>query len=201
MIQIKEIDEMYDEYIDLFYTKPKIRFKLLHKIDAYFDQKDEEREIKRMEKKGLYGRLLAIQWLRNILKEFEKYDLGYFPELHENVFISEVELDLGPFAKDKKVTSKLYFEPSPFYSGEFVCYDNTGDSIAWIRIGCCKAWGEYSAVVQNDYNAKSEQIIRKQLAEGVNIALEKFLEAGKKNLEELKKMHNIQESAKEAVVA
>ena len=184
MTEIEEIDALYDEFREFYYRKPKPK----NKISAYFEQRDIERENKKIKKKGLYGRILILKYLRSVLESFEE-KMGYLPILHENMFISEKELDFGPFAEDKKVTSKLFFEPSPYWNGEFVCYDDTGDSIGWVRIGSCTTWRAYSDVVQNNYGSKAELTIRNQMVDGVNIAIDKFMEAGRSYLEKAKEQN------------
>lgn len=184
MTEIEEIDELYDEFREFIYGKPKPK----NKISAYFEQKDQERENKRIKKKGLYGRILTLKYLRSVLEEFEE-KIGYLPILHENLFLSKEELNFGPFAEDKKVTSTLYFEPSPYWNGEFVCHDDTGDSIGWTRMGFCTATRTYNAVIQNNYGSKAEEVVRKQLADGVDIAIDKFMEAGRSCFEKIKEQN------------
>lgn len=182
MVTIDDVDIFFDEMLEI--TNSPCRKKDKKGISGYFANKKNERRKEKIRKHGAYGRIETLSYLRALLKSLEE-KTEYLPIMHEKILLSEVDLEFGPFAEDKKVTSTLYFEPSTYWNGEFVCYDNTGDSIGWIRVACCDACNTYSAVVQNDYGSKAEKIIRKQLADGVEIALEKLLDAGREYLRKI----------------
>ena len=182
MVTIDDVDVFFDEMLEI--TNSPSRKKDKKGISGYFAKRENERWKAKIRKHGSYGRIETLSYLRSVLEDLEERT-EYLPIMHEKILLSEVDLDFGPFAEDKKVTSTLYFEPSHYWNGEFVCYDDTGDSIGWIRVACCDAFGGYSAVVQNNYGSKAEEIIRKQLADGVEIALEKLLDAGRDYLERI----------------
>lgn len=184
MVEVEEIDDFCDR-VDKYMFPDEVESDWLFDVwKRKREKKKNEKENRKIKSQGTYGRLRTFNYLREILEELEE-DVGYLPILHEKIFLSKVDLDFGTLAKNKKVTSTLYFEPSSYFNGEFICYDNTNDSIAWIRIAICTVEHSYLPVIQNSYGSKAEEILREQLIDGIDIAIEKFLDAGKDYLEKL----------------
>ncbi len=184
MVTIEEVDALYDEMIKA--TCEGCRVKDEGGFFGFLARKHNESKIEKIKKQGTYGRFRTLTYMRSILKELED-QVGYLPILHQNIYLSRVDLDFGPFAEGKTGTSTLYYEPSPYHKGELVCYDDTNNAIAWIRFWICDEMKSCYPVLDGVRDSKNKQIVEQQIYDGIDIALEKFYEAGQSYLAELKK--------------
>lgn len=198
MIEIEEIDVLLNRI-------NKYMFPNEIESDWIFDvwkrkrkQKKKEKENKKIKSQGIYGRIVCLDYLLRGLRKLEN-EVGYVPIIHEKVFLSEMTIDLGTLMEDKHVVSKLYLQPSDVFKNEFelVCFDDTNDSIAWTRVHCCVEFDHYSVVVQNNYGSKAEEMLKKQIGDGIDIAIEKYLAEGNKYLDKLEAKRKAESLVKE----